>query len=284
MSAFQCELCGSNRLIKKDGAFQCEDCGTKYTLEEVRKLFAKASAIHAKPDVSSGSPSVSAPRGKITADNHVSSSGAGIFDRIMADRDNEKKKLEREKAAQKAAKERSDQTKLSFIKAYMTPIVQKCLYELPQVVISRKPSWSLSLTLTEGVFHKSVRYDSIIPIAFMYCSKYVNINPPRGAELESGQRVSLCITQTGNYYIGYSFYYPDSISSQSFPEKKKISPNDACNVFIEGYSHDLLNRWNLKKGAWIQAEDRYLEEELTESDIKNLCDQIPEMIITRLFG
>ncbi len=43
MKAIQCELCGSNQLIKKDGFFQCEFCGTKYTLEEARKLFVSGS-------------------------------------------------------------------------------------------------------------------------------------------------------------------------------------------------------------------------------------------------
>ena len=43
MSRIQCELCGGNHLIKKDGVFECPGCGTQYTLEEARKLFAKAS-------------------------------------------------------------------------------------------------------------------------------------------------------------------------------------------------------------------------------------------------
>ena len=38
MKKLQCELCGSNELIKKDGYFVCEYCGTKYTTEEARKL------------------------------------------------------------------------------------------------------------------------------------------------------------------------------------------------------------------------------------------------------
>lgn len=38
MKAIQCELCGSNDLMKKDGFFVCQHCGTKYSLEEARKL------------------------------------------------------------------------------------------------------------------------------------------------------------------------------------------------------------------------------------------------------
>ncbi len=38
MKAIQCELCGSNDLMKKDGLFVCQHCGTKYSLEEARKL------------------------------------------------------------------------------------------------------------------------------------------------------------------------------------------------------------------------------------------------------
>ncbi len=43
MEAIQCELCGNNQLIKKDGFFQCEYCGTKYTLEEAKKLIISGS-------------------------------------------------------------------------------------------------------------------------------------------------------------------------------------------------------------------------------------------------
>lgn len=38
MKALQCELCGSNELLKQDGVFVCQYCGTKYTLEEARKM------------------------------------------------------------------------------------------------------------------------------------------------------------------------------------------------------------------------------------------------------
>lgn len=38
MQAIQCELCGSNALIKKDSLYMCEYCGTKYTPEEAKKL------------------------------------------------------------------------------------------------------------------------------------------------------------------------------------------------------------------------------------------------------
>ena len=38
MSVIKCEMCGSNRLIKKDGLYQCEFCGTKYTPDEAKKL------------------------------------------------------------------------------------------------------------------------------------------------------------------------------------------------------------------------------------------------------
>lgn len=47
MKAIQCELCGSNHLIKTDGYFVCQHCETKYTLEEARKLI-----IEGKVDVS----------------------------------------------------------------------------------------------------------------------------------------------------------------------------------------------------------------------------------------
>jgi len=38
MKVLQCELCGSNDLLKQDGVFVCQYCGTKYTLEEARKM------------------------------------------------------------------------------------------------------------------------------------------------------------------------------------------------------------------------------------------------------
>lgn len=33
-----CEMCGSNKLIKKNGIYECQYCGCQYTLEEARKL------------------------------------------------------------------------------------------------------------------------------------------------------------------------------------------------------------------------------------------------------
>ncbi len=50
MKAIQCELCGNNQLIKKDGYFQCEYCGTKYTLEEAKKLIVSG-AVQIEGDV-----------------------------------------------------------------------------------------------------------------------------------------------------------------------------------------------------------------------------------------
>ena len=38
MQIIECEMCGSNRLIKTGGVYQCEHCGTKYTPEEAKKL------------------------------------------------------------------------------------------------------------------------------------------------------------------------------------------------------------------------------------------------------
>lgn len=51
MKAIQCELCGSNQLIKKDGFFQCEYCGTKYTPEEAKKLVLSGSVEIYKGDI-----------------------------------------------------------------------------------------------------------------------------------------------------------------------------------------------------------------------------------------
>ena len=34
MKKIQCELCGSNNLVKEDGYFVCQYCGTKYSLED----------------------------------------------------------------------------------------------------------------------------------------------------------------------------------------------------------------------------------------------------------
>lgn len=38
MKAMVCELCGSNDLVKQNGAFVCRHCGTKYSVEEAKKL------------------------------------------------------------------------------------------------------------------------------------------------------------------------------------------------------------------------------------------------------
>ena len=38
MKQIVCEMCGSNKLIKKNGIFECQYCGCQYTLEEARKL------------------------------------------------------------------------------------------------------------------------------------------------------------------------------------------------------------------------------------------------------
>ncbi len=38
MGKLSCEICGSNDLIKENGAFVCQNCGIKYTLEEVRAM------------------------------------------------------------------------------------------------------------------------------------------------------------------------------------------------------------------------------------------------------
>lgn len=39
MKKVQCEMCGSNDLIKHNGLFQCSYCGMQYTLEEAKKLY-----------------------------------------------------------------------------------------------------------------------------------------------------------------------------------------------------------------------------------------------------
>ena len=40
MKKIQCEVCGSNDIIKTDeNVFQCQYCGTKYTLEQAKVLF-----------------------------------------------------------------------------------------------------------------------------------------------------------------------------------------------------------------------------------------------------
>lgn len=53
MNRIQCELCGSNDLIKKDNFFECQNCGMKYSLEEAKKLLSNSdveqSPIEEKP-------------------------------------------------------------------------------------------------------------------------------------------------------------------------------------------------------------------------------------------
>ncbi len=38
MKALQCEMCGSQEMIKQDGYFVCQHCGTKYSVEEAKKM------------------------------------------------------------------------------------------------------------------------------------------------------------------------------------------------------------------------------------------------------
>jgi len=38
MKALQCEMCGSQDLIKDGGVFVCQSCGTKYSVEEAKKM------------------------------------------------------------------------------------------------------------------------------------------------------------------------------------------------------------------------------------------------------
>lgn len=38
MKKINCELCGSNQIIKQDGFFVCQHCGAKYSSEEAKKL------------------------------------------------------------------------------------------------------------------------------------------------------------------------------------------------------------------------------------------------------
>ena len=38
MKQIVCEMCGSNKMLKKDGIYECQYCGCQYTLEEARKL------------------------------------------------------------------------------------------------------------------------------------------------------------------------------------------------------------------------------------------------------
>lgn len=41
MKRIQCELCGSNEIVKENDFFVCKHCGTKYSLEEAQKLLVK---------------------------------------------------------------------------------------------------------------------------------------------------------------------------------------------------------------------------------------------------
>ena len=38
MKALQCEMCGSQNLVKDGGVFVCQSCGTKYSVEEAKKM------------------------------------------------------------------------------------------------------------------------------------------------------------------------------------------------------------------------------------------------------
>lgn len=38
MKALQCEMCGSQDMVKQDGYFVCQHCGTKYSVEEAKKM------------------------------------------------------------------------------------------------------------------------------------------------------------------------------------------------------------------------------------------------------
>ena len=38
MKALQCEMCGSQDMVKQDGMYVCQNCGTKYSVEEARKM------------------------------------------------------------------------------------------------------------------------------------------------------------------------------------------------------------------------------------------------------
>lgn len=38
MKKINCELCGSNQIIKQEGVFICQHCGTKYSIEEAKKM------------------------------------------------------------------------------------------------------------------------------------------------------------------------------------------------------------------------------------------------------
>ena len=45
MKAIVCELCGGNRLIKKDGVYECTHCGTQYTIDEARSLLTEIADV-----------------------------------------------------------------------------------------------------------------------------------------------------------------------------------------------------------------------------------------------
>ena len=38
MKALQCEMCGSQDMVKQDGYFVCQHCGTRYSVEEAKKM------------------------------------------------------------------------------------------------------------------------------------------------------------------------------------------------------------------------------------------------------
>ena len=38
MKALQCEMCGSQDLVKDGGVFVCQSCGTRYSVEEAKKM------------------------------------------------------------------------------------------------------------------------------------------------------------------------------------------------------------------------------------------------------
>ena len=41
MVEIQCEMCGSNNLIKHDGEYVCQHCETRYSTEEAKNLWLK---------------------------------------------------------------------------------------------------------------------------------------------------------------------------------------------------------------------------------------------------
>ena len=48
MGALKCEVCGSNDIVKEEGAFVCRGCGMKYSLAEARNLIVKEADAEAK--------------------------------------------------------------------------------------------------------------------------------------------------------------------------------------------------------------------------------------------